>query len=167
ISDLPSLENGIWSDAQDYPCEPKTEYQAKMRNGAKKIMNHIGSRHIEKTLNLISMIPAGKNHKCLPAELKEGIKYNDALTRFYRDKPSHTITTGHRTHFHYEYNRIPTVRECARLQSFPDNFVFYGNKGQQYKQVGNAVPPLLGKEIAIKIKEYLYTGDTTCAKNIK
>lgn len=159
ISDLPSLENGVWSEVQEYTCAPQNEYQRVMRNNSHQIMNHIGSRHIDRTINLISLIPPGKNHKCLPDDLKKGIKYNDALTRFYRDKPSHTITTGHRTHFHYEYNRIPTVRECARLQSFPDDFVFYGNKGQQYRQVGNAVPPLLGKYIALKIKEYLHEGD--------
>lgn len=158
ISDLPTLEDGVWSEVQKYSSEPTTEYQRLMRGGSTEIHNHIGSKHIEKTVRLISMIPAGKNHKCLPDELKEGIKYNDALTRFYQDKPSHTITTGHRTHFHYKYNRIPTVRECARLQSFPDDFVFYGNKGQQYRQVGNAVPPILGKHIAFKIKEYLKTG---------
>ncbi len=158
IGDLPSLVDGCWNEVQEYTSAPKTEYQKLMRNNSDKIYNHIGSKHIEKTIKLISMIPAGKNHKCLPEDLRAGIVYNDALTRFYKDKPSHTITTGHRTHFHYEYNRIPTVRECARLQSFPDNFVFYGNKGQQYRQVGNAVPPILGKHIALKIKEYLKTG---------
>ena len=66
-----------------------------------------------------------------------------------------TIDTGHRTHFHYKYNRIPTVRENARLQSFPDDFIFFGSKQEQYKQVGNAVPPLLGKAIALKVKEIL------------
>ena len=66
-----------------------------------------------------------------------------------------TIDTGHRTHFHYKWNRIPTVRENARLQSFSDDFIFYGNKQEQYKQVGNAVPVLLGKAVANKLKEYL------------
>jgi len=47
------------------------------------------------------------------------------------------------------------VRESARLQSFPDDFIFYGNKSQQYKQVGNAVPPMLGQAVAAKLKEYL------------
>jgi len=69
--------------------------------------------------------------------------------------PSNTIDTGHRNYFHYEENRIPTARESARIQSFPDFFEFIGAKGSQYKQVGNAVPPLLAKALAEKIKSYL------------
>ena len=70
-------------------------------------------------------------------------------------KPSLTINTGHRSHFHYKWNRIPTVRECARLQSFPDDFHFYGNQSAQFRQVGNAVPPMLGQVIAEQLKKYI------------
>ena len=70
-------------------------------------------------------------------------------------EPSHTIDTGHRNYFHYKENRVPSVRECARIQSFPDKFVFLGSKTSQYKQVGNAVPPLLAEELAKQIKQYI------------
>ena len=160
ISDLPSLVgcndyslNQTW----DYSGQSESIYQENMRKNSTKIYNHIPTNHADRTIELISMVPEGKNYKALPPEIleKENFKYNEALTRYHSKKPSRTIDTGHRTHFHYKWNRIPTVRENARLQSFPDDFIFYGNKQDQYRQVGNAVPPLLGKAVAIKVKELL------------
>ena len=69
--------------------------------------------------------------------------------------PSLTIDTGHRNYFHYKENRIPTVRESARIQSFSDDFEFLGSKTSQYKQVGNAVPPKLAFILATELKEFL------------
>lgn len=158
IGDLPALENIYGDEIQDYENEPLSDYQKKMRINSKKIYNHIGTIHIDKTIKMISMVPEGKNYKALPEEFRHMYKYNEALTRYHSKKPSLTINTGHRSHFHYRYNRIPTVRESARLQSFPDDFIFWGNKSQQYKQVGNAVPPLLGYYLANKLKEY-FLGD--------
>lgn len=162
ISDLPSLENCNDYDltkTREYASEPVSEYQKMMRSSSNVVHNHIPTKHAEKTIKLISLVPEGKNYRSLPEELQKGIKYNEALTRYHSKKPSRTIDTGHRTHFHYKWNRIPTVRENARLQSFPDDFIFYGNKQEQYKQVGNAVPPLLGKAIAIQVKELLDNGE--------
>ena len=69
--------------------------------------------------------------------------------------PSSTIDCGHRNYFHYKENRVPTVRESARIQSFPDKYEFKGSKTSQYTQVGNAVPPLLAKTIAKELKREL------------
>ena len=167
IGDLPALVGIYGEEVQDYPSEPLTDYQRLMRKNSSKLYNHIGTIHDEKTVRLISMVPEGKNYKSLPIELGGKFKYHEALTRYHSQRPSLTINTGHRSHFHYKYNRIPTVRESARLQSFPDDFIFYGNKSQQYKQVGNAVPPMLGKQVAQKIKEYLIDNDSEPSKKIK
>ena len=155
IGDLPELDGIYGDEVQEYVKKAETDYQRDMRNGMTKIYNHIGTIHSEKTIKMIKLVPEGKNYKSLPKEYQGLYKYNEALTRYHSKKPSLTINTGHRSHFHYKYNRIPTVRESARLQSFPDDFIFYGNKSEQYKQVGNAVPPKLGYVIAKKLKKYL------------
>lgn len=160
ISDLPPLqtEGGeiiYGEEIQDYMTEPTSEFQKKMRKDFEKVYNHIGSIPIEKTKKMISLVPEGKNYKALPEEYRGLYKYHEALTRYHSNKPSNTINTGHRSHFHYKWNRIPTVRESARLQSFSDEFIFHGNKSQQYRQVGNAVPPILGQVVATQLMPYL------------
>lgn len=160
IGNLPSLEgatNFSLNQILDYPKEPANDYEKLMRKNSEFLHNHTPTKHAEETVRLIGLVQEGKNYKSLPKEEleKRQFKYNEALTRYDSSKPSRTIDTGHRTHFHYKWNRIPTVREAARLQSFPDDFVFYGNKQEQYRQVGNAVPPLLGFAVAKKIKELL------------
>ena len=155
IGDLPALIDIIGEKIQQYETEPQSEYQRQRRAGSKAIYNHEGTIHDPKTKKFIAMVPEGKNYRSLPPEYAGIYKYHEALTRYHSKKPSPTINTGHRSHFHYKWNRIPTVRESARLQSFDDTFIFYGNKSQQYRQVGNAVPPLLGKAIALEIKQWL------------
>lgn len=164
IGDLPSLQTDggeiiYGEETQDYICPPQNDYQIRMRARSAKVYNHIGSIPIEKTRRMISLVPEGKNYKALPEEYQGIYKYHEALTRYHSKKPSNTINTGHRSHFHYRWNRIPTVRESARLQSFPDDFIFYGNKSQQYRQVGNAVPPMLGQVVAEALLPYLKDGD--------
>ena len=119
-----------------------------MRIDSRGIYNHQITQHTQKTIDTIALVPDGGNYKDLPLELQGTRKVNIAWTRLNSQRPSFTIDTGHNHHFHYKYNRVPTVRESARLQSFPDTFVFKGEKGSQLRQVGNAVPPLLAKAIA-------------------
>ena len=155
IGDLPDLEFDLGSDSMQYDKSPFCDYQKKMRNGTKIIKNHVGTRHTEHVINVISQVPEGGNHKDLPPGVGDSRKFNEAWTRYHSKRPSKTIDTGHRNHFHYKWNRVPTVRENARLQSFPDDFIFLGNKTEQNRQVGNAVPPLLGKVVAEQLKKYL------------
>lgn len=150
ISDLP---NETVEDGGDYPIEAQSDYQQLMRSEV--LHNHQATVHTPKTVEIIAQVPDGGNYKDLPEHLRETRKVNIAWTRFNSQKPSFTIDTGHRHHFHYRFNRVPTVRESARLQSFPDSFIFLKGKTSQYKQVGNAVPPLLAQVLAEKLKGYL------------
>lgn len=151
LSDLPHLENEIGEVEQTYSLKPQNQYQKIMRRNSLIAKNHIAAAHSQRVRDIIALVPDGGNYKNLPDELKNTRNFNVAWTRFASNKPSPTIDTGHRHHFHYKYNRVPTVRECARLQSFPDCFEFLGNKTQQFRQVGNAVPPLLAEAIGKEI----------------
>ena len=142
ISDLP--EYGL-SDGTKYHQTPKTGYQKIITANSLGIYNHEITNHNAQTTDIISLVPDGGNYKNLPIDLQNTRKVNIAWTRLNSIKPSFTIDTGHRHHFHYKFNRVPTVRESARIQSFPDEFIFLGSKTSQYKQVGNAVPPLLAR----------------------
>lgn len=132
LSDLP--ENSI-VDGANYPSAAISNYQKMIRQGSKTLYNHQITEHNQKTIDIISQVPDGGNYKDLPEELQNTRRVHIAWTRLNSQKPSFTIDTGHRHHFHYKYNRIPTVRESARIQSFPDTFVFWGTRTSQYNQV--------------------------------
>lgn len=152
ISDLPEdkvLDGGV------YPIECASDYQMLMRKNSTGLYNHQPTIHNQKTIDIISMVPDGGNYKDLPPELQSTRKVHIAWTRLNSEKPSFTIDTGHRHHFHYSYNRIPTARESARIQSFPDDFIFLCSRTSQLKQIGNAVPPLLGEAIALSLLKQL------------
>jgi DNA (cytosine-5)-methyltransferase 1 len=145
ISDITKTDE---KEIQEYSCSALNDFQKMMRKKSKHLKNHEVTIHNEQTTGVISLVPDGGNIKSLPPKYWEIRKYNKAFQRMNSKLPSNTIDTGHRNYFHYCENRIPTARESARIQSFPDNFEFLGTKGSQYKQVGNAVPPNLAFAIA-------------------
>ncbi len=156
ISDLDFIPDDVdLGDRYPYGKPAESEYQMKMRKNSVMLLNHSAVLHTEKTKSIIALVPDGGNYKSLPKELRDTRKVNIAWTRMDSHKPCFTIDTGHNHHFHYKENRVPTVRESARIQSFPDTFEFTGIKTRQLKQVGNAVPPLLAEAIANKVAEFL------------
>ena len=155
LSDLPSLEDTLGEEVSSYMCAPLNEFQKKMRGEAIQLHNHTAINHKQFVKDVIALVPDGGNYKDLPPGVGESRIFHMAWTRLNSKRPARTVDTGHRNLFHYKYNRCPTVRESARIQTFPDNFVFLGNRGQQNRQVGNAVPVLLAKALALKLVEYL------------
>lgn len=153
LSDLPE---GSLLDGTIYPIESENDFQKLIRIDSKGVFNHEVTEHNQKTVDIISLVPDGGNYKDLPESLQGIRKVHIAWTRLNSKAPSITIDTGHRHHFHYKWDRVPTVRESARIQSFPDSFIFKCSKTSQYKQVGNAVPPLMAKAIAEHLKELLW-----------
>ena len=152
IGDLP--EDSML-DGEAYTCDSLSDYQSLMREGSSGVWNHEVTAHNERTKEIINLVPDGGNYRDLPQELRGTRNVHIAWTRLDSNRPSFTIDTGHRHHFHYKWNRVPTVRECARIQSFPDNFIFLCSRTSQYRQVGNAVPPLMAYAIAEQLKKVL------------
>ena len=115
--------------------------------------NHVVTKHSKLALERLALIPPNAGKEVLPKEHLTKSIYSGTWTRMRKEEISVTITTRFDTpssgkFTHPFLDRAITVREAARIQSFPDNFVFIGNKGSQMKQVGNAVPPLLAGAIA-------------------
>lgn len=120
-------------------------------------INHEWTRHSKKTEERISKVPPGGSLYS---------SYVDAWKRQYRGVPSMTIKENHGgVHIHYELNRTISAREMARLQSFPDDFIFCGRMKRVMFQVGNAVPPLLAKHIALALRPSLAQIDQTLRSN--
>jgi DNA (cytosine-5)-methyltransferase 1 len=150
ISDLPSLKSGEFCD--EYYDKPTTDYQKKMRLNSKDLFNHEATPHSKDVIQRIKMIKQGQNFQSLPEELQTKSHHSGAWGRLEKNGLSPTITTRFDTPstgrvIHPVDNRTLTVREAARIQSFPDNFKFYGSRTSQGKQVGNSVPPLVGLAI--------------------
>lgn len=178
ILDLPKINAGEGKEGLSYFCKPKNEYQHLMRENSKKVFNHIAMRHTPRVIERFKAIKPGKNlmdvwdtHGAVkrgsPSE-KSTIKFSQNNLRLIGSKPAPTIAASFQSNFIHPYlNRNFTAREGARLQSFPDDFIFEGmrtkmswEKGlSQYQQIGNAVPPLLAKAIATKIKNILENGN--------
>jgi DNA (cytosine-5)-methyltransferase 1 len=153
ISDLAYHNSGEGSDTDKYQSRPESEYQRQLRNGSEVVYNHKSTAHSALALERLMMIPPNSGKEVLPKEHLTKSIYSGTWTRMGKDEISVTITTRFDTpssgKFTHPYlNRAITVREAARIQSFPDTFRFIGAKSSQMKQVGNAVPPLLAQAIA-------------------
>ena len=160
IGDLPRLENGeLPNGPVKYRTAPSSSYQQQLRGNAVKVSNHQASKLAPINQQRMQHIPEGGSwrdipHELLPAGMKKARRcdHTKRYGRLRKDGLSSTVLTKCDIHWgayiHPDQNRSLTVREAARLQSFPDWFEFAGPRTEQYIQVGNAVPPLLGRKIA-------------------
>ncbi len=137
----------------------ETAYRKYLRARLGIVRNHEVKYPAVLTQERISYVPQGGNWADIPNKLfsnQRNNRHSSAYKRLNEKECSVTIDTGnaHSNYFHPKFNRIPTVREAARIQSFSDNFVFLGTRSSQYRQVGNAVPPLLAKAIAMQLRGF-------------
>ncbi len=179
ISDLPQINAGEGEEGQQYPMAPQNDYQRFMRAHSSVVRNHIAMKHTPRLIERFKAIQQGQNlldvwedHGAVkrgdPSKKSE-IKFSQNNLRLFGNKPAPTIAASFQSNFvHPTLNRNFTAREGARLQSFPDDFIFEGmrtkmswEKGlSQYQQIGNAVPPLMAYKIAEQLKETLLLGNS-------
>jgi len=175
IGDLPDPVLGKTRLADQpipYNKPPFCEYQKFMREWGGgppdgKVHNHVARHHNERDVRVFSMMKEGMWWKDLPPDIKKMYGYrddifHDKIKKLRKDRPSWTVVAhlykdGY-MYVHPTQPRTITVREAARLQSFPDRFIFRGSRTDQFKQVGNVVPPLLAKAVADELREILENG---------
>ena len=167
IFDLPPLGIGDGSDdVVPYASGPSSQYQHRMRNGSVGVVNHVAPTLGNINIRRMKHIPQGGSWRdvpfaLLPAGMKRA-KRSDHTKRYGRLHPdglASTILTKCDLHWgayiHPTQDRTLTVREASRFQSFPDCFRFTGPRSEQYKQVGNAVPPMLAQAVADSVLRML------------
>nr|WP_238481988.1 DNA cytosine methyltransferase [Pinisolibacter aquiterrae] len=173
IGDLPVIEGGEIATA--YRCAPQSDYQEAMRANSGMVANHYAARLSKQNLDRIRFLKPGQDwrdlpHHLLPAGMQRALRKDH--TRRYRRMQwtgiARSIITRFRDpksgeYIHPEQHRTISIREAARIQSFPDWFVFEGSYSEQYDQVGNAVPPLLARAVANELYGML-TGERDTAR---
>ena len=166
IGDLPPVEPGGVTIAYDQ--RPKSLYQKAMRiNAPKKLENHYAARLSPQNIERIRFLKPGDDwralpHELLPAGMQRALRKDH--TRRYRrmiwEGVARSIITRFRDpksgeYIHPDQHRTISIREAARIQSFPDWFVFEKGYSEQYEQVGNAVPPLLARAVGLELRAML------------
>ena len=174
IGDLPPIGACEGAEVMYYPIEPQNDYQRLMRGHMKYVTNHIAMRHTPRLVARFKAIQAGQSlvdvwdthgavKRGAPGEKSE-IKFSQNNQRLFGDQPAPTIAASFQSNFiHPHLDRNFTAREGARLQSFPDDFIFEGmrtkmswEKGlSQYQQIGNAVPVLMARAIGECVMQML------------
>lgn len=156
ISDLAYLESGEGEFKSEYINDAQSNYQVLLRNNSKFLYNHQATSHSKIALKKLELIPPEGDKSFLPTELHGKQKFSTTWSRLIWNSQSPTIDTRFDTpsngrNSHPYLNRAITPREAARIQSFPDTYIFYGKKCSVCKQIGNAVPPLLARAIGEQI----------------
>ena len=155
IGDLPILKSG--EQSLSYSKEISNEFLGFVRKNAPEILNeHLAPKNGDHLIKIMETLKDGQGKNDLPINIRPKSGYGNTYAKLWWGKPSTTITRNFACPsssrcIHPRDSRALTIREGARLQSFPDNYIFYGSDGMKRLEIGNAVPPLLSMAIAIQM----------------
>ena len=148
----------INDEPQNYEIEPKTPLQKFLRKNSKELHNHLVTNHSEEMLEKL------RNQK---TDTRLYPSWNHSWYRLDPSRPSPAVKENHRIPFvHYSEHRATSPRECARLQTIPDNFILLGTKTAQLIMLGNAVPPILSAHLATEIAQQYFNADIPHPYNV-
>lgn len=162
LGDLPPLQSGQASER--YGKAADNEFLKWVRaNAGKKLTEHAAPKNGKHLIRIMQALQDGQSKDDLPEALRPGSGYGNTYAKLWWDRPSTTITRNFACPsssrcIHPRDSRAMSIREGARLQSFPDDYLFYGSDGKKRLEIGNAVPPLLSAAIAEKMLEALREG---------
>lgn len=157
ISDLPFIRSN--EQSFEYSSAPQNAFQTTMRKNASiKLMDHNSPNNNEKLVKIMELLPDGGTPEDLPESLRPTSGFKNTYCRLWWKRPATTITRNLSTPsssrcIHPKAPRPLTTREGARIQCFPDNYQFYGSRGDRNLQIGNAVPTFLSTVVAKAILE--------------
>lgn len=158
IGDLVFMKSG--EESFEYFCEPRNSFQALMRkNAPKKIMDHNAPKNNDKLIKIMENLPDGGTPQDLPEELRPKSGFANTYCKLWWNRPSTTITRNLSTPsssrcIHPKAPRPLTTREGARIQCFPDDYIFFGSRSDKNLQIGNAVPTFLSVALKEAIKNH-------------
>lgn len=163
LDDLPRIKSGEAADR--YACAPQNEYQKLMRrNVGEELTEYKSPKNGEHIVAIMEMLKEGQDKFDLPEDIRPKGGFANTYGKLWWDRPSGTITRNFATPssarcIHPRDSRALSIREGARLQSFPDDFVFFGSDSMKRLEIGNAVPPLLAKALAGAMLKALEVND--------
>lgn len=151
LSDLPSLKSG--QSSSKYANDPDNFFLNFVRNNSVNLTEHTAPKNGEHLIKIMEALQDGQSKEDLPEDIRPKSGYANTYAKLWWDRPSTTITRNFACPsssrcIHPRDSRAMTIREGARLQSFPDDYKFYGSDGMKRLEIGNAVPPLLSQAIA-------------------
>ena len=158
LNDLPDLENGASTDLLPYKHAARSQYVRQLRNGEQLVSGNLLTKNAPFVVKRYKHVRQGGNWEDIPSRLMKNYRedfecHTGIYHRLHPDKPSVVIGNYRKNMLIHPFqDRGLSVREAARIQSFPDRYLFKGSIGFQQQQVGNAVPPLLAQAVLERIR---------------